>query len=253
MGPVLANGEVDCVLPGAGPQTSEPGTVATIERRSASDGRCAELSEGTAPLTFLQDPDSAKRRGSRRLLSAVVIGTLLTVAVFSSAVLSWFAGHNARMAPDFTLIDQDGQPFTLSGLRGHPIALFFGYTHCPDECPTTLAHLARAVHAAGVSQDTRVAFITVDPDRDSPATLKRYVRLFDPKFIGLTAGLSRLDPVYNAYHVARQVVRVGQNKSDDSFEHGTTVYYVGRDGTIKGLGQWDDAMSDIARDFKDFQ
>jgi protein SCO1/2 len=179
----------------------------------------------------------AKQPGNSGLIGVALIVALLALAMFASAALWRTFGHNPAAAPDFTLSDQNGQPFTLSKFRAHPIALFFGFTHCPDECPTTLAHLAHAVHAPGVPLDTRAAFIAVDPERDSPASLKRYVRLFDPQFIGLTGGLNQLNPVYDAYHTARQAVPVNQTHRDESFEHGTTVFYVGRDGMIKGLGQ----------------
>jgi protein SCO1/2 len=211
------------------------------------------LSARTAPLGFGSAVGWAKRPGNSRIVGVALIAALLAVAAFSSTALWEFSAHNPRTAPDFTLIDQNGQPFTLSKIQGHPIALFFGFTHCPDECPTTLAHLAHAVHAPSVPNDTRVVFITVDPGRDSPATLKRYVGLFDPHFIGLTGGLSRLNPVYDAYHVARRVIRVNDKLGDDSFEHGTAVYYIGRDGVIKDLGQWDDAAAAMARDFRDIQ
>jgi protein SCO1/2 len=226
--------------------------VATIKRRSDTNDRNAELTERTASVGF-SALGSAKLHGNSPVVGLVLVVALLVVTTFSIEALWRSFGRNPATAPDFTLIDQNGQRFTLSKIQGHPIALFFGFTHCPDECPTTLAHLAHAVHAPGVPHDTRVAFITVDPDRDSPATLKRYVRLFDPQFIGLTGGLSQLNPVYDAYHTARRAVPVNQKHSDDSFEHGTTVFYVGRDGMIRGLGQWDDAPDQIARDFKSFQ
>jgi protein SCO1/2 len=111
------------------------------------------------------------------------------------------------------------------------------------------------VHTPGVARDIRVAFITVDPKRDSAQTLKRYVGLFDPTFIGLTGDLRSLNPVYAAYHTLRRAVpgggnRTGGNRTQDSFEHGTTIYYIGRNGSIDGLGQWDDAPVDIARYFR---
>jgi protein SCO1/2 len=182
----------------------------------------------------------------------VVVLLLATTALCSAARWGVF-GSDPATAPDFTLVDQDGRPFTLSKLRGAPIALFFGFTHCPDECPTTLAHLAKALHAPGVPADTRVAFITVDPARDSPALLKRYVGLFDRRFVGLTGVLRDLTPVYAAYHMPRKAARIDNEHGDDSFEHGTTVYYIGRDGTIKGSGSWDDAPEQMAQDFRSFQ
>jgi protein SCO1/2 len=134
-------------------------------------------------------------------------------------------------------------------LRGHPLALFFGFTHCPDKCPTTLAHLAKAVRSAGVPRDVRVAFITVDPQRDSPAALKRYVRLFDPNFIGLTGLSNELNPVYDAYHTLRRAAPQNGQPGDEAFEHGTAVYYIGREGAIKGVGQFDDSPAEMIRNF----
>ncbi len=157
------------------------------------------------------------------------------------------------MAPDFMLVDQDARPFALSTLRGHPVVLFFGYAHCPDVCPTTLARLARALRSPGSPSDTRVAFVTVDPERDSPAVLKRYVRLFDPAFIGLSGSPQVLNGVYAAYHVLRQIVPAERGRGEYSVSHSTTVYYVGRKGTLNGLGNWDDAPLQIAHDMKQFQ
>ncbi len=157
------------------------------------------------------------------------------------------------MAPDFTLVDQDARPFALSNLRGHPVVLFFGYAHCPDVCPTTLARLAQALRSPGAPSDTRVVFVTVDPERDSPAVLKRYVHLFDPEFIGLSGSAQALDGVYAAYHVLRQIVPGERGRGEYSVSHGTTVFYVGRDGRLNGVGNWDDAPLQIAHDIKQFQ
>jgi protein SCO1/2 len=157
------------------------------------------------------------------------------------------------MAPDFTLVDQNGRTFTLSVQRGHPLAIFFGYTHCPDECPLTLAHLAKAMHSPSAPHDLRVVFITVDPQRDTPATLKRYIGFFDRNFVGLTGSLAKLDPVYAAYGTPRQAARAVRGRDDYSVAHGTTIYFVSRDGSLKGFAQWDDGIALIARDFHDFQ
>jgi protein SCO1 len=96
----------------------------------------------------------------------------------------------SRELPDFSLIDQQGRPFGSANLRGHWSLLFFGYTNCPDFCPTTLATLAamqkrlRAERSAVLPQ---VIFVSVDAKRDTPAQLAKYVPYFDPEFIGLTA------------------------------------------------------------------
>jgi len=202
----------------------------------------------------MNDLSVAKPPAGLRRPTVMFLAALLSAVIALPVAVLWrsFSPQTA-LAPVFTLIDQVRQPFTLSTLRGHPVVLFFGYTHCPDECPTTLARLAKAVRASGVPSDVRVAFITVDPERDSPATLKRYVRLFDPGFIGLTGSLRTLSPVYAAYHTAREIDQVDHERHDYSITHGTTIYYVGRDGSIKGVGQWDDAIAEIVRDLRSFQ
>ena len=88
---------------------------------------------------------------------------------------------------DFKLIDHNGQPRSLADFRGKVLVVFFGFTHCPDVCPTTLAELARALKQLGPdAQRVQVVMITVDPQRDTPEVLKPYVTALDPSFLGLT-------------------------------------------------------------------
>jgi protein SCO1/2 len=192
-------------------------------------------------------------RSRARVITFVLIVLLLALSAIPIVALWRAFGPKVIVAPDFALIDQDARPFKLSGLRGHPVVVFFGYTHCPDVCPTTLAHLAKAVHSPTVPGDEHVVFITVDPDRDSPSVLKRYVRLFDPEFIGLTGSLKSLEPVYAAYHTARQAVPNNHGPNDYSIVHGTSLYYVGRDGIMKGFGSWEDDTPELTQDLKRFQ
>ncbi len=87
---------------------------------------------------------------------------------------------------DFALTDQHGAPRALADFRGKAVVLFFGYTHCPDVCPTTLAELAEAMKRLGAdAQRVQVLFVTVDPERDTPELLAQYVPAFDPSFLGL--------------------------------------------------------------------
>ncbi len=89
-----------------------------------------------------------------------------------------------RPAPALRLTDQDGKPFALTSLRGSPVFVYFGYTHCPDVCPTTLADLRAAISAAGI--DAKVVFVTIDPARDTPAKVKQYLDFYAAGFIGLS-------------------------------------------------------------------
>jgi protein SCO1/2 len=157
--------------------------------------------------------------------------------------------HN-REAFDFTLTDQTGRPFRLSSQRGKEVVLFFGYTHCPDVCPTTLARLAGIVHrlAPALRNRVRVVFVSVDPERDRPALLARYVRIFDPHFIGLTGSAAQLEPVYEAYFVAHE--RVADRTSANGYEisHSTLLYFIDPQGQLRVLHDWQDKEPDIAHD-----
>ena len=92
---------------------------------------------------------------------------------------------DAKPIADFHLLDSQGRPFTRAALLGHPTLMYFGFTHCPDECPDTLAALAR-VRKQALLPGLQVLFVTVDPERDTPAVLAGYLRHFDPSFLGIT-------------------------------------------------------------------
>jgi protein SCO1/2 len=196
---------------------------------------------------------AAVRRGWPQAGSVALIVLLAAVATIPLGALWGAFGPGAHVAPDFTVIDQDGRPFTLSATRKHPAVLFFGYTRCPDECPLTLAHLAQALRVPGVPADVGVFFITVDPVHDTPAVLKPYVRSFDPRFTGLTADLKTLEPVYAAYHVPREAEQAKAGEAPELFAHGTTLYFIGRGGRLKGLGNWNDPPAAIAQELRDYE
>jgi protein SCO1/2 len=105
-------------------------------------------------------------------------------------------------AADFILTDQNGQPFTLSQQHGKVALVYFGYTHCPDECPLTMTTFARVRAALGDKADSvRFIFITVDPDRDTRDQIRSYLAKFDPTIIGLNGSLDELAPVWKNYGV----------------------------------------------------
>ena len=120
-------------------------------------------------------------------LCAALAGFLLAAQIDSSRPVlasgTWLP--DAKPVADFHLIDSQGRPFTRAALLGHPTLVYFGFTHCPDECPDTLSALARVKKQAQLP-DLRVVFVTVDPQHDTPAVLAGYLRHFDPSFLGLT-------------------------------------------------------------------
>lgn len=110
--------------------------------------------------------------------------------------IAGFVYPQPRVMTPVTLTRQDGKPFTLAALRGKWTFIYFGYSYCPDVCPTTLAELARVqtrLAAAGEDADNQYIFVSVDPKRDTPAHLGRYVSYFDKKFIGVTGARAALD------------------------------------------------------------
>jgi protein SCO1/2 len=127
----------------------------------------------------------------------------------------------ARQLRDFTLTDESGHPLSLGALKGKPTLVFFGFTHCPDVCPTTLATLAQARKAAQMS-DLRVLLISVDPARDTPEVLERYVHAFDPAFRGATGPQATIDAVAKDFGVAVQKVELPGG--DYTMDHSAAVF-----------------------------
>lgn len=179
---------------------------------------------------------------SRGVRLAAIALAVACVAVLVVRLLQ----PSGPLAPDFTLTDQNGKPYTLSAQRGHPVALFFGYAHCPDVCPTTLSALAvakRKLGAAGKTFD--VVLVTVDPKRDSPAVLARYVRLFDPAFTGVTGTETQLDPVYAAYHI-RHEIDASKASSNYTVAHSSVVQFIAPSGRLRGTGNYSDTPDEMA-------
>ena len=134
----------------------------------------------------------------------------------------------------FVLTDQGGRPFTDRDLRGRPAALFFGFTTCPEVCPTTLARWSASLKALGQDGDkVRLVFVSVDPERDTPAVLKRYLSDFDPRITGLTGSPDAVARTLAAYHVyARKVPLPGGGYTMD---HTAATYLFDRKGGFQGL------------------
>jgi protein SCO1/2 len=186
------------------------------------------------------------------MLRVRLLCSLALIGVIAIGVVTFARVEAARgpVAPDFTLTDQDGHRYTLSAHGGRERALFFGYTHCPDVCPTTLAALARAKRDLGAAGRTiDVIFVTVDPQRDTPQTLKRYVRLFDPSFVGLTGTQAELDPVLAAYHVYHQVLPA-HGASGYLVAHGSSIDFIDASGRIRETGDWSDSPAELAHTMK---
>jgi protein SCO1/2 len=157
-------------------------------------------------------------------------------------------------APAFSLTDHTGQPVALGDYRGAPVLLFFGFTSCPDVCPLTLSKLGRVTSSLGQdSADVRIVLVTVDPARDTPETLARYVRRFGPRVTGLTGDADTLRQLRAAYGVyagppAADATHTGMAHSE--MAHTDAVYGIDRQGQIRVLMHPDAPEEQIREDVR---
>jgi protein SCO1/2 len=143
---------------------------------------------------------------------------------------TWFP-ERWRVA-DFRLTDSAGQDFTLARLSGAPTLLFFGFTHCPDVCPTTLLKLARVRKAAAIP-DLKVLFVSIDPQRDTPEVIARYVHAFDPQFEGVTGEPAAIDALARRFNVA--VNRVELPGGDYTMDHSAVVFLLDANARVVAI------------------
>lgn len=158
-------------------------------------------------------------------LASVLTVMLLVVGRGGPAITS----QASAVGGPFQLVDQDGRTVTERDLKGRPTLVFFGFTHCPDVCPTTLFDVSEVLRALGPDADrARAVFITVDPERDTPEKLKEYLSSFDPHLTALTGDAEAVAAVAKAYKVYwKKVPTEGGNYTMD---HTAIVYLMDKDG-----------------------
>ncbi|MEM7694004.1 MAG: SCO family protein [Pseudomonadota bacterium] len=173
--------------------------------------------------------------GWRVLMAAGVLG------VFVAAGAVWWGGSHLTPAPvaakiggPFTLVGTKGQPVTRADILGRPHAVFFGYTFCPDICPTTLFEMSGHLEALGAAGDRLdVYFISVDGTRDTPAHLGRYVSAFDPRIAALTGTKAQIDEAVAAYRV-RYKIHPPNERGHYLIDHTATVLLFDENGAFQG-------------------
>ncbi len=154
-------------------------------------------------------------------------------------------------ATDFELTRAGASVFNLNDYRGKLILLFFGYTSCPDVCPTTLAELNRSLgelDPEDVSQ-VQVLFVAVDPARDTPERVQEYVNHFNPAFIGLSGTEEELVPVWNAFGIFREIAE-SASASGYLVDHTARVTLIDRDGNLRISFPYGASVEDIVHDLK---
>ena len=154
-------------------------------------------------------------------------------------------------APAVVLQRADGGKFSLADQHGSVVLLYFGYTHCPDVCPTTLSDWKRVKSDLGRdASQVRFVFISVDPDRDDPATLQRYVARFDPEFIGATADSATLAGIEHAFHVSSSREQSG-SAGGYAVTHPSQTFVVDKRGDLRLLYSFGMQTSDMVADIRE--
>ena len=172
-------------------------------------------------------------RGLRRGMFLVAGIVLAAIAVFAVRL---------ALAPDgpppvqaiggpFTLVDHNGRPVSDRDFQGRLLLVYFGFTNCPDMCPLAMQEVAVALDALGAaSKDVQPLLVTVDPERDSPATMKRYVAQFHPAILGLTGTKEQTDAAARAYRVYAARAKGDSVEHHYSVDHTGLIYVMGKDG-----------------------
>lgn len=149
----------------------------------------------------------------------------------------------------FHLIDQNGKPISDADMKGQPFLVFFGFTHCPDVCPTTLFDVSEVFRALGPdAKNIRALFITVDPERDTPSVLKNYLSSFDPRIIGLTGESAAVAAAEKAYRVYAK--KVPTDGGGYTMDHTAIVYLMNKDGRFVTPFNLKRRPQEVAEDLK---
>lgn len=185
-------------------------------------------------------PPQARRL---RQLGAVVALLLAPVACATRAP---DAKPAAPVGGDFALTDHNAQPFALQSLRGKVVMIFFGYSTCPDVCPTTLSKLTRVSMKLGEARTkVKTLYITVDPERDTPAALKADLALFDLDALGLTGTRAQLDKVVAQYGAKYEIVPTPQSAGKYSVSHSTDLYVLDAQGRLQKTFPYEATVDEI--------
>jgi protein SCO1/2 len=179
--------------------------------------------------SLTQDNQPEPRRS--RILTACVAAATLLVAAGGSMYFHAQRPKAISIGGPFQLTDGSGRNVTNRSWPGKYLLVYFGYTYCPDVCPTTLNNVAAALQALGKTADRmQPIFITVDPGRDTPKTLTDYTKLFTPRLVGLTGTADQIAHVAQEYHVYYAKVQTGPGPNDYGMDHSSIIYLMAPDG-----------------------
>jgi len=193
---------------------------------------------------------NSKNPQTRLILLAILVGSISALAGISfwkvmqgppqASDATLLLLPEPRVIADFSLVDDDGQPFSLERLKGQWSLLFFGFTHCPDVCPSALYDLAQvrktlARNDPEITNDLQVLFVSVDPERDTPRQLNQYVNYFDPEFIGVTGPEAQLAPLTLQLGIAYRIEDHEPGSQQYNVDHSASILLMNPDGQLHGV------------------
>ncbi|HEV3008223.1 MAG TPA: SCO family protein [Burkholderiales bacterium] len=185
---------------------------------------------------------------SRRFWSIIICSAALAACEGSKPQFKSTDITGAPYGQSFELTDHTGKPRRLEDFRGKAVVLFFGFTHCPDICPTTLADISHAIQQLGPdAQRVQMLMVSVDPERDTPESLAKYVTAFDPRFLGLRGDLEATKKV-----AAEFKIYFAKRKTGDSYnvDHSAQSYVIDPQGRLRLLVRHDRIAQDLAADLR---
>ena len=189
------------------------------------------------------------RRLKRFLLG--LLATFMLTACSSPPPFKAKPVPDSPVAPAFTLTDQYGTQRSLSDFKGKVVSLFFGFTHCPDICPTHLARQAEVMRQLGPqAEQVAVLFVSLDPERDTPAALKTYMDAFDPRFIALTGSTEQTSKVAKQYKIFWQKTPLPDSALVYTIDHTTNSFVIDQTGRLRLVVPHEMSAADVTHDLK---
>lgn len=191
----------------------------------------------------------------RSLISLCLCGALLSACSDkpADATATGFSGIDitgADYATGFSLTDHNGQPRTLADFKGKAVVIFFGYTQCPDVCPTSMSELAQAKQLLGPDGDKlQGLFVSVDPERDTPEVMKAYMASFDPTFLALYAAPDKLADVAKSFRIYYKKVD-GKTPTSYTMDHSAGSYVYDPQGRLRLYHRYGTGAAALAADIK---
>ena len=207
-------------------------------------------------MTSTPDDAGSGRPGGTRPPSYVygVIGILIALLLLGTGAFVWLSGagmSSSLVGGPFSLQDGDGRQISDRDFRGKYMLVYFGYTFCPDVCPTTLNEVADALERLGPKAGKlQPIFITVDPKRDSPAVVKQYAAAFGPRLIGLTGSPEQIAQVAKEYRVYYAEHRTGPGPGDYTMDHSSIIYLMSPEGKFIAPIRADASGAEMAADLE---